>query len=70
MVNTNDMLASSSSSSQGALANLSSSNSSSERKGRRSKQEIVEWTDAQLASLTGNENVPVIHRESGKKVGI
>ncbi|XP_067933470.1 chromodomain-helicase-DNA-binding protein 8-like [Watersipora subatra] len=65
MVNTSDLLASSSSSSQGAFAGLSAG---SDRKGRRSKHDTPELTESQLASLTGAENVPVIHRETGKKI--
>lgn len=66
MVSTADLLGSSSSSSQGALANFSAGSSGNERKGRRSKHDNSDLSS--LASLTGAENVPVIHRETGKKV--
>lgn len=61
-----DLLGSSSSSSQGALTGLSASSSNGEtRRGRKPKHD----TDTiDITTLTGSENVTVIHRESGKKV--
>lgn len=60
-----DNLGSSSSSSQGALAAIAGS-TSGEKKSRRQKADTTELPD--LSSLTGSENVPVIHRESGKRL--
>ena len=60
-----DNLGSSSSSSQGALASMASS-TGGEKRSRRPKAESSELPN--LSSLTGAENVPVIHRESGKRL--
>jgi len=63
MVEVPDALASSSSSSQGALAAFSASGGDG-RRGRKSK---VDSEHAE-AGLTGAETIPVVHRETGKKV--
>lgn len=67
-----DLLSSSSSSSQGPLAATgtaasSSSNGGESRRGRRTKQD-AESID--ITTLTGGEHVPVIHRDTGKKVTV
>lgn len=59
-----DTLGSSSSSSQGALAGLSSG----ERRSRKSAARSVETELPDLTNLTGAENVPVIHRDSQKRI--
>lgn len=65
-----DNLGSSSSSSQGALGALASSSSSShsDRRGRKSRNSGIDTELPDLTSLTGFEYVPVIHRESGKRL--
>lgn len=65
-----DNLCSSSSSSQGPLTGLGSSSGSShsDRRGRKSKISGMDSELPDLTSLTGLENVPVVHRESGKRL--
>ena len=62
-----DLLGSSSSSSQGALTGLSgsSSNGPEPRRGRKPKHDP---DTIDITTLTGAENVTVIHRDTGKKV--
>jgi len=67
MPDVSDMLGSSSSSSQGALAAHSSNGSNSERRKNKSKHSSSELIE-DMSSLSGAENVTVIHRETGAKV--